>query len=70
MKIIINNNFIDNNEVSENNEFDFVNNEKITGNIVNYGIIYESSTEKAKNLILIFLVILSILLNVVLIWRR
>ena len=43
---------------------------KITTNAVNYGVVYESTTEKAKNLILLFLVIVSILLNIVLIWRR
>ena len=32
--------------------------------------IYESSNEKARNLILIFLLALSILLNIILIWRR
>ncbi len=33
-------------------------------------IVYESSNEKAKNLIIVFLLALSILLNIVLIWRR
>jgi len=33
-------------------------------------IVYESSNEKAKNLILVFLLALSILLNIILIWRR
>lgn len=33
-------------------------------------IVYESSNEKAKNLMLIFLLALSVLLNIVLIWRR
>lgn len=33
-------------------------------------VVYESSSEKAKNLVLIFLLTLSILLNIVLIWRR
>ncbi len=32
--------------------------------------VYESSTEKAKGLIMIFLLSLSVLLNIVLIWRR
>ena len=43
---------------------------KITGNTINYGVVYESTTEKAKHLILIFMVFLSVLLNVVLIWKR
>ncbi|MEK6869065.1 MAG: hypothetical protein AABX74_02460, partial [Nanoarchaeota archaeon] len=34
------------------------------------GLVYESATEKAKNLAPIFLIILSVLLNIVLIWRR
>lgn len=33
-------------------------------------VVYESSNEKAKGLIMIFLLSLSILLNIVLIWRR
>ena len=33
-------------------------------------LVYESATEKAKNLAPIFLIILSVLLNIVLIWRR
>ncbi|MBI2654576.1 hypothetical protein HYX02_07275 [Candidatus Woesearchaeota archaeon] len=36
----------------------------------NQEIVYISSNEKAKNLILVFLLTLSILLNIVLIWRR
>tara|TARA_Y100000310_G_scaffold342247_1_gene444638 strand:+ start:44285 stop:46003 length:1719 start_codon:yes stop_codon:yes gene_type:complete len=32
--------------------------------------IYESTTEKAKNLVPLFLIILSIMVNIVLIWRR
>jgi len=36
----------------------------------NYGLVYESTTEKAKNLIPIFLIILSIMINIVLIWKR
>ncbi|MCH8067084.1 MAG: lamin tail domain-containing protein [Nanoarchaeota archaeon] len=36
----------------------------------NYGFVYESTTEKAKNLVPIFLIILSVLINIVLIWRR
>jgi hypothetical protein len=45
----------------------------ITANNVlmnNYGLIYESTTEKAKNLVPIFLIILSVLLNIILILRR
>lgn len=34
------------------------------------GIVYESSNEKAKNLILISLLVLSVFLNIILIWRR
>ena len=34
------------------------------------GIVYESSNEKAKNLIIVFILALSVLLNIVLIWRR
>ncbi len=33
-------------------------------------VVYESNTEKAKNSILIFLIILSVIFNVILIWRR
>jgi len=33
-------------------------------------IAYESSNEKAKNMIVMSLLILSVLLNIVLIWRR
>ncbi|MBI2658091.1 hypothetical protein HYX08_05355 [Candidatus Woesearchaeota archaeon] len=36
----------------------------------NSEIIYESSSEKAKGLIMIFLLTLSVLLNIVLIWKR
>jgi len=36
----------------------------------NYGLVYESTTEKAKSLVPIFLIILSVLINIVLIWRR
>ena len=35
-----------------------------------HSLVYESATEKAKNLAPIFLIILSVLLNIVLIWRR
>ena len=45
---------------------------RITNNMLisNYGFVYESTTEKAKNFIPIFLIILSVLLNIILIWRR
>ena len=45
---------------------------EITGNAVHSTnkIVYESSNEKAKGLIVILLLALSILLNIVLIWRR
>ena len=36
----------------------------------NSEIVYESSNEKAKSMIMIFLLTLSILLNIILIWRR
>ena len=35
-----------------------------------HSLVYESATEKAKNLAPVFLIILSVLLNIVLIWRR
>ncbi len=38
--------------------------------IVQPETVYESSNEKVKNLIIIFLLILSILLNIILIWKR
>jgi hypothetical protein len=37
---------------------------------MNKGLIYESTTEKAKKLIPIFLIILSVMINIVLIWKR
>jgi hypothetical protein len=44
---------------------------EITSNAVkNYDVVYESTTEKAKKLIYAFMIIASILLNVVLIWKR
>ena len=45
---------------------------KITNNILmnNYGLVYESSTEKAKALVPLFLIIISIIINIILIWRR
>jgi len=45
-------------------------NNQITSNIINYGQVYESTTEKAKNLAPLFIIILSVLLNIVLIWKR
>ena len=42
-----------------------------TANAVkNYPIVYQSSNEKSKNLIVFFLLGLSVLLNVILIWKR
>ena len=35
-----------------------------------HGLVYESTTEKAKNLIPVFLIALSVLLNIILIWKR
>lgn len=44
---------------------------KITNNAaLSNAIVYESNTEKAKNFIPIFLIILSVIFNVILIWRR
>jgi len=58
----------------ENEKFNQSNAENlITANKVlmpNYGLVYESTTEKAKNLVPIFLIILSVLINIVLIWKR
>jgi len=45
-------------------------NELTTDAVQEPKIAYESSNEKAKGLIIIFLLSLSILLNIVLIWRR
>ena len=46
----------------------------ITANVMqnpeNSGLIYQSSNEKARGWIMIFLLTLSILLNIVLIWKR
>lgn len=42
----------------------------INSNMLNNGIVYESSTEKAKNLVPVFLIILSVMLNIALISRR
>lgn len=36
----------------------------------NYGFVYESTTEKAKNLVPTFMIILSVLINIALIWKR
>jgi len=62
----------------KNNNKEKINETENTVNIVtantvlmpNYGLVYESTTEKAKSLVPIFLIILSVLINVVLIWRR
>jgi len=61
---------------NSNNNANPVKNEKspvqddvITGNYAN-GIVYESSTQKAKHLVPIFLIILSVILNIVFILRR
>lgn len=58
----------------KNNPDDKDNNAKniVTANkvLMPSGLVYESVTEKAKSLIPIFLIILSIIINVVLIWRR
>ena len=45
--------------------------DKITNNAaLSNAIVYKSNTEKAKNFIPIFLIILSVIFNVILIWRR
>jgi len=41
-----------------------------TNNALDGNIVYESTTEKAKSLVSIFIIILSVLLNIVLIWKR
>lgn len=43
---------------------------KLTANVQKSENVYESSNEKSKGLIMIFLLALSILLNIILIWRR
>jgi len=55
-----------NNIISNNGE------NLITNNVIlsNKGIVYESTTEKAKKLVTTFIIILLALLNVVFIWRR
>ena len=67
------------NDKSKNNTENLNNNKNnnaenlITANNIlmnNYGLVYESTTEKAKSLVPIFLIILSVLINIVLIWRR
>ena len=74
--IVIKNNQNKNNNIDTNNNrnneitFDIENKNAITGNVVNYGLVYESSTEKARHLVPIFLIILSVILNIVLISRR
>ena len=54
-----------NDEVKNDNEI------QLTAHAVkNNDAVYESSSEKAKNLILLSLLALSVLLNAVLIWKR
>lgn len=43
---------------------------KLTASVAQEPIIYKSSNEKAKELIVFFLLALSILLNIILIWKR
>jgi hypothetical protein len=73
-KDIIINNKLKNDDIenSENENTEINNNNLVTANTVlmNRGLVYESTTQKAKNLIPIFLIILSVLINVVLIWKR
>jgi len=68
---IINDNSNENiNDNTKNNPVSFTEENKITNSVVNFGEVYESSTEKAKNLVPLFLILLSVLLNVVLILKR
>lgn len=66
-----NNNFNKKIEI-KNNEKDIKNveNKIINKPMSNYGLVYQSSTEKVKALVPVFLIILSIIMNIVLIWRR
>jgi len=66
--ILTNNANNDQNNIPDTN----VNKNQITNNIMmnNFGFVYESSTEKTKSLIPIFLIILLTLLCIVLIWKR
>ena len=43
---------------------------QIANNVLTGNIVYESTSEKAKNLVPIFIIILLTLLNIILIWRR
>ncbi|MAG91509.1 hypothetical protein CMO83_02435 [Candidatus Woesearchaeota archaeon] len=72
---------VETNEASENEEFENIihlrteNNQKnpnqATGAAVKESeFVYESSNERAKDLIILFLLVLSVLLNMILIWRR
>jgi len=61
----------------ENIDLKNINIESDNGNLVTANkvlmpreLVYESTTEKAKNLVPIFLIVFSVLLNIVLIWRR
>lgn len=59
---------------SQNTEKKIQGQQAVTANVIqnpeNTEIVYESSGERAKQWILIFLLTLSILLNIILIWRR
>ncbi|MBI2522788.1 lamin tail domain-containing protein [Candidatus Woesearchaeota archaeon] len=80
IKDITINNMNNNIETSKNENLDLKNNPDnkndaeslVTANkvLMPRELAYESATEKAKNLAPIFLIILSVLLNIVLIWRR
>jgi len=70
--IIINNLNKENNDKNFKNE-NFDKNEienKITNNVINSGLVYESTSEKAKNLIPVFFIFLLVIFNIVLIWKR
>lgn len=65
-----------NNKIEKNKEFldsklIISEENKITQNVIrNSGVVYESSSEKSKKLVITLLLILSLLLNIILIWRR
>jgi len=62
----VNSKNLKNNEIEYDNEIG----NKITDNVIYAGLVYESTTEKAKNLIPVFLIFLLVLFNIVLIWKR
>ncbi|MBW2975919.1 lamin tail domain-containing protein [Candidatus Woesearchaeota archaeon] len=71
--IIYKNNIESNNEEITNKDVNDKNIEnQITGNVLTNtrSLVYESSTEKAKSLVPLFIIILSVVLNIILILRR